>query len=298
MPLTTKDLIKALAVWIVLILGQIFGGLIFLRSVPPFPADGPISTGQAMLIVTAIDATILTLMASQMRERGSHLGLFIGLFYFGVQSLQSLVEALIFGSDVHLPADLLLLSAAAALVKALLLSGAIAWLWSGQTEGEAKPLHGLGWKAPAVAALYAICYFAAGHFIAWQSQAVRSYYAHYEDFFTHFDAGSVWLLAVQLFRGLLWGALAWVPARLMLGSPIKAALLVGIGLSGLMVPQLLFPNPIMPWPVRQMHMIEVGVSNFIFGVVATLILLAGAVRRDATVGETREEQPQRIEIGV
>jgi len=278
-----KDLMKAVAIWIVLILGQIAGGLIFLSSVPPFPADGPISTGQAMLIVSAVDAIILTLIATQMRVRGWNLGLFLGLFYFGVQSLQSLIEALIFGSDVHLPVDLLLLSAAAALVKTLLVSGAMAWLWRDQTEGEARPLEGLGWKAPAIAALYAVCYFGAGHLIAWQSAAVRAYYAHYEDFFSHFDAGSAWLLAVQLFRGLLWGALAWIPARAMSGSPTKVALFVGVALSGIMVPQLLFPNPIMPWPVREMHMIEVGVSNFIFGVVATLILLAGGKRGEAAV---------------
>jgi hypothetical protein len=286
------DSLKAATVWIALIAGQIIGGMVFLGTVPPFPSDGPMSTAQAMLLVAAIDAIILTLLAIRMRARGRELGLQLGLFYFGVQSFQSLVEALIFGSDVHLPADLLLLSSAAALVKTVIVTAALAWLWRGEKEGSPLPLNGLGWKAPAVAVLYAVCYFAAGHLIAWQSAAVRTYYAHYEDFFSHFDAGSMWLLAVQLFRGLLWGALAWIPARVMSGSPTKTALLVGIAFSGIMVPQLFFPNPIMPWPVREMHMIEVGVSNFIFGVVATLILLSGQDRRSAAVvGGPRREAP-------
>ena len=48
-----------------------------------------------------------------------------------------------------------------------------------------------------------------------------------------------------------------------------------------MTPQLLYPNPVMPWAVRSMHMIEVGTSNLVFGALAALILLAGAQRTAA-----------------
>jgi ABC-type Co2+ transport system permease subunit len=73
------------------------------------------------------------------------------------------------------------------------------------------------------------------------------------------------LLLVRALRGSLWE---------------KAALL-GLALSVIMDLQLLFPNPVMPWPVRSVHMVEVGVSNFVFGVLAAAIVLSGARARSA-----------------
>jgi hypothetical protein len=53
-------------------------------------------------------------------------------------------------------------------------------------------------------------------------------------------------------------------------------LLVGLAFAGFMIPELLLPNPIMPWPVRSVHMVEVGVSNFLFGAITALLLQLGA----------------------
>ena len=53
-------------------------------------------------------------------------------------------------------------------------------------------------------------------------------------------------------------------------------MLTCVAFSVLMALPLLYPNPLMPWPVRQVHLIEVGVSNFLFGVLAALIMLKKA----------------------
>ena len=58
-------------------------------------------------------------------------------------------------------------------------------------------------------------------------------------------------------------------------------LLVGLAFSGFMIPDLLLPNPFMPWPVRVAHIVEVGVSNTVFGVIAAWLLLRLPPRRMA-----------------
>jgi hypothetical protein len=59
------------------------------------------------------------------------------------------------------------------------------------------------------------------------------------------------------------------------GGVWRRALLTGAAFSVLMALPLLYPNPLMPWPVRQVHLVEVGVSNFLFGIVVSLLLLWG-----------------------
>ena len=90
------------------------------------------------------------------------------------------------------------------------------------------------------------------------------------------------LAGLQIARGLVWGALAWLLARSLSGPDWKAALLVGLAFAGLMAPVLLFPNPAMPWPVRWVHMVEIGVSNFLFGLIAAFVLRHGARRKSGS----------------
>jgi hypothetical protein len=136
-------------------------------------------------------------------------------------------------------------------------------------------LTGLVWKLPLIAMLYVLCYFTAGALIAWPSPAVRTYYAHASQIDLDF------LTVVQFARGLVWAGLAVALTRGLAAPAWRSALLTGLAFSGFMTPQLLYPNPVMPWAVRSMHMIEVGTSNLLFGAIAALILVAGAQRTAA-----------------
>ena len=151
------------------------------------------------------------------------------------------------------------------LLRDVLAAIGIALLWRRTSEPGSK-VEGLAWKAPAIAILYILCYFCAGQMIAWQSADVRAFYAHVD------QIGQPALVALQFGRGLVWCGLAWLVLRTLAGPSWRTALLTGLAFSGLMIPALLFPNPVMPWPVRSVHMVEVGVSNFLFGILAIWIL--------------------------
>lgn len=260
-----KDAGKAILLWILLLIGQSLGGVLFFRHIHPFPSDGPVDAGAAALIVNLIDAVILVLLARHARLRGPALGLMLGGLLFGVQLFQSEVETLIFNGDIGMSGALFAAILWSGLLRDILAAVGIALLWRG-TSGPAFEAEGLAWKAPAVAILYVFCYFSAGQMIAWQSADVRAFYAHVD------QIGQAALVALQFGRGLVWCGLAWLMLRTLSGLLWRTALLTGLAFSGLMVPALLFPNPVMPWPVRSVHMVEVGLSNFLFGMLAIWIL--------------------------
>lgn len=268
-------LMRVLALWLVLALGQVLGSLLFLHAPLVVAQDGPLGAGQALLVTSLADAVILVLIAGSMRARGWTLGLVLAGVLFVIQTAQSLIEAAVFGRDVRLSSALMFGVAGAAVLRDALAAATLAWLWRGRGHGPAARLSGLAWKLPLIAVLYVLCYFTAGALIAWPSPAVRTYYAHVGQI----DSG--YLLAVQFGRGLLWAGIAVVLTRGLAGPVWRSALLTGLAFSGFMTLQLLYPNPVMPWAVRSMHMIEVGVSNLLFGALAALILLAGG-RRPST----------------
>ena len=282
MKLLGNGLAKAAVLWLTLMVGQALGGGLFFRGAPAIVRDGPLDAGQALLAVSAIDALLLALLAGRMRLRGWKLGLVLATVLFGVQTGQALIEAVVFNNDLHMSSAILFGGAAVNLLRDVLAGAAIALLWRGQS-GAAPQLRGIVWKAPAVAALYVVCYFTAGGLIAWRSPAVRAFYAHVHEIDVNL------LYGVQFGRGLIWCALAWLLARNQSGPCWRTALLTGVAFSAFMVPQLLFPNPVMPWPVRAVHMVEVGVSNFVFGVLAALILLGGA--KDASTSAAAAPEP-------
>lgn len=273
-------LLKAAALWLVLIIGQIAGGALFLQSMPAFANDGPLDVNQAVLVVNGLVAAILAMLAGALRPRGSRLGLLLATVLFGVGSLQALIEVVVFNSSIHMPMALLLDSGAASLVSAVLAGVAIALLWRGKGESAGPRLHGLTWKFPVIAVIYVGCYFLAGAEIAWRSAAVRAFYADV-GLTNPLSLHAIPLDAIQFGRGLIWCGLALLLARNLSGPASRKAVLTGLALSLFMAPWLLFPNPFMPWPVRAAHIVETGSSNFIFGAIAGLILLAGARRAAA-----------------
>jgi hypothetical protein len=267
---------KGALLWITLLVGQTVGGLIFFRNVDAFAPDGPVGAGGALLITSLIDTVILILLAGRSRLRGWALGAALAGLTFGVQIVQPLVETAIFNRDVHMPTSMFAATALCALVRDLIAAGGIALLWRGRNE-PAPAVSGLGWKVPAIAALYVLCYFTAGRFIAWQSPDVRAYYPH--------SAQIHLILVIEQFgRGVGWAALAWLLFRSARGPSWPIALLCGLAFSGLMIPLLLFPNPYMPWAVRSVHMVEVGVSNFVFGMLSIWVLALPAGRQPAGIG--------------
>lgn len=273
---TVERIAYALVLWIVLSVAQLAGGSLLVPGGAPLVQDGPLSAGAALIVASGADAIILTLLADRMGLRGFKLGVTLGAVLFGVQTGQALIEVVAFNLDLHVPSASLAAIAAAAIIRDCLTGLVVALLWRRNCGSTFNP-RGLGWKVPLVAVLYVCCYFCAGAMIAWQSAAVRAFYAHVGQISLSFLAG------LQGFRGLVWCGLAWLLVRHLRGPAWQISLLVGLTFSGFMAPQLLSANPAMPWPVRSVHMVELALSNFLFGALAALILRAGKPSRGATV---------------
>lgn len=258
---------KAVGLWLVLIVGMVLGGLLFFRGAPAITPDGPFDASQAMLVINGGIAAVLALLAERSRLRGFALGVTLAAALYGIETVMSLIEAVVFNNDLKMSMDMIWKGALSGLVRDALASVAIGLMWRGKTTEVPLTLRGLGWKFPVIAVLYIVCYFVAGAFIAWQSAEVRAFYANVG------DISMAFLVGVQFVRGLMWAAIVLLLVRALRGGLWVKSLLSGVALSVLMDLQLLYPNAVMPWPVRSVHMVEVGVSNFVFGFLAAAILL-------------------------
>ena len=267
--------VKTVGLWLVLVAGMMAGGMLFFRGAPAIAQDGPFDAGQALLVVNAGVAVVLAWLAERARLRGPALGLTLASVLFGIETVMSLIEAVVFNNDLKMSTATMWNGAFSNLLRDVITGAAIALMWRGRAPEAPVALRGFAWKFPVIAVLYVVCYFVAGSFIAWQSAEVRAYYANIA------DISLPYLLAVQFVRGLMWAGIVLLLVRALRASVWSRAVLSGLALSVIMDLQLLFPNPVMPWPVRSVHMVEVGVSNFVFGVLAALVLLSGAKARSA-----------------
>lgn len=263
--------LKATAVWIALMVGSIVGSMVGVMpggesGAGPTPMDGPLSAGAAFLVVTALYAAVLAGMAFQARIHGPSLALFLFVVLFGAQSVLMQIETVFFNAHVAVPMALIPRIVAMAAITAVFGAAAATLTFRPVPALPPKP-DGLAWRIPAVAAVYVCVYFGAGYLLAWQSPELRAFYGDGADI----ELGP--LAAVQVVRGILWALLAWLMVRNLTGALITRATIVALAFSVLGAAQLLYPNPYMPWAVRLPHLIEVGLSNALFGAIAVVLLL-------------------------
>jgi hypothetical protein len=266
-------LAKTAALWIALLVSLMVAGKLVPVDMPMPRPDGPLTTMQALLVVNGLTAVALGLVAALARVRGWRLGVVLFVAYFGIGSAMMQIETLWFNDSIHMaPAVIGQLVADAAIVGALV--ALVGMLLFRPIPQEAEPVPAnLAFRIGAMALIYVVLYYGAGFFIAWQSEAVRAYY----------DNGShISLLPTvgfQIFRGTLWAMVSLFILAHLKGSLASRALVMAVLFAVMTDAQLLYPNPLLPWAVRQAHLVEVGTSEFIYGIVTTLVLLAGAVRR-------------------
>lgn len=264
-----KAIAKAAVLWAVLMVAGVIGGLPFHWDVAPQAKGEPWPLFTGLVLVAAIGAGVLTLLAERARWRGWKLGLAPATVLFLVESGLSEIEAAAFNNDLHIPMAMLVNGTLSTLLRDMIAGVAIAFLWrSGETVADRR-LAGVWWKPAVIAVVYFICYFAAGLW-AFAQPATHSFYTHGPQIKLAF------LAELELGRGLVWSLPAYLLARGLKGPAWSIALLTGVTFSLLMAGQLLLPNAFMPWPVRCVHLAEIGVSNLVFGGLASLIWLSGS----------------------
>jgi hypothetical protein len=253
----------------IVVTAAIAGSIIFSRLPPMPPGDGPLTAMQALLVTNGAMAIVLSVLASRLRVRGARLGLVLFVAFFCLSVGMMMIETLYFNKSVRMPMDLLVLGGVQGVISAAIAGAVGALLYHPADEAPAPVPANIFPRIMALTVIYVVLYYGAGYFIAWQSAAVRAYYSN-------MNILLVPTIALQLFRGFLWALISLYIVTRMRGSLMSRALTMAVVFWIVTSIQLLYPNALMPWAVRQMHLVEVGSSEFVYGFLAVFVLLAGA----------------------
>ena len=241
---------------------------------PPAPGDLP-----AVVLSNVLTATMLLILARRIVAPPSARALILWIVWGGI-TVDSFAELFLF--DIGIPRTQTLWLIAYSLVVAAAGAAAIGWAASARAHAvtaDAIPSRP-GWLALAPP-LYVVCYFTAG-MIVWP------FIAAYYQSRPMPAAGSV--LALQVVRGLGFGAIVLLIVRRCDGGRFERAVVAGLTLAILGgVAPLVMPNPLMPVGIRMAHLFEVVPSIFVFGAVLALALTRPA--RAATSAATLAMQP-------
>ena len=227
--------------------------------------------GLRTILSALLTGSILSLALTFSRWSGVRAAAGVFTLFWGVSHFNTLNEAVFFGLDFG--STSLGQLALASTVGAAVVAVGLTFITGRWTEGAAPSVAeemsvrspvGWAWRLLLTAFAYVVFYFVAGIIIF---PFVQEFYAGRE------LPGPGTIVIVQIFRGLVYAGIGIVVMRMVVLSRNATALLIGAALSILGgIAPLLPPNELMPEPIRMVHMAEVGVSNFLFGVVLSRIL--------------------------
>ncbi len=223
-----------------------------------------------LIIPDLLVVLALGLVAASSRQEGWKLSGTLFVLYFGINQLNTLDEALLF--KVRLEAPQVFRMMASSFLTALIFCPLLVLIldcWKKTPQEDVGPLvprPAANWVGRILLGvlLYVLCYFVAG-IIAFPF--VKDFYAGIR------LPGPASILETEVFRGLVYVAAGLVVVRGMEGHRARAAFALGLSfpiLAG--VAPLLMPNPFLPDYVRLSHGFEIGISNFVYGVLLGYLL--------------------------
>ncbi len=250
-------------------------------------------SGMALLLVSLVNSCVLSFLILRSRWHGVTLIAAIFLVHFGIETFMSQIETIFFNASVQMGPDILTTVIASGFLRALIFAPLAVLIWGklrGKPDLEKPGLACLArteWtkRFALLAAAYLVVYILFGYFVAWQIPVVREYYTGTTailPFHTHLFnmiTGSPVLLLFQLFRGVLWGALALIIAWMVKGKPWHAFGAIAFSFAILLSSGLVFPNPYMPAPVREAHFLELFSSMLVYGIIAGWVWARPAISR-------------------
>jgi hypothetical protein len=265
--------IKAAALWLTLIIASV--AVTGFRGAPVPLQEAPLSSLQALIVVNAAIAAALTLLAQRAPMAGWRLAALIFVALYGLQSVMMIIDGLWFNDTLRMSMAAYVAWGSCDAIVAAVAGVVTALLFRRAPAAAAAVPSGIFWRLVALTVVYVFLYFSAGAW-AWQHEVLRNYYAN-----MHVSLGP--LMALQFVRGFLWALISLFVVARIKGTLMSRALVMAILFGVLTVAQMLYPNPVMPWAIRQIHMVEVGVSEALYGAIAAFVLLAGAARRPMPV---------------
>jgi len=226
--------------------------------------SGNANTMLLLLVDHLVIALIFAFILENTVVRGWKLAGLLFWADFGITTFMMQIETLLFGSAFPglSVSDVLLLVLTALVGTVLFVPLAILVMgkWKGANP-EIRPLFKKDYlpRVALVAVIYPIFYFFFGYFVAWQSPAVREFYAN-----STITTAQPLLTIVQIGRGVLW-ALVALPLLVMFEKRWVTITAIAVSFSLLPSIALILPNPLMPAPVAHAHLIEIASSMLLFG---------------------------------
>lgn len=207
-------------------------------------------------VALGLSVGVLALAAWTATGSGRRLLFALVVLAFGIGSVNPLIEAVAFGVMPLGDAGFTMVTHFGLALVLSAVAMTVARKWPENSVAPVSPRLGVG--RIAVAALcYAMLYLAAGIAV----------YPYIKEFYATKELPPLSLvLGLQLVRGSLYVGYAWLWLRLALRRP---ALTLGLlySILGAVAPLLVADNPYMPEEIRMLHLIEAGISNFLFGLV-------------------------------
>ncbi|WP_198675303.1 hypothetical protein [Pleomorphovibrio marinus] len=269
----------------------ILGTLAMENLIPDLPSEpGLIEEGFGLLVLGLINTALIVSLILTSRWNGWQLTISLALAYYGSFTLLTQIESWYFLSETTVPPQLLpRLFLMGLSIPFIFIPVAVFILGKWKRKGE--PVDPAIWKVSTtklliikfgiIALIYLVVYWLAGYFIAWQNPELREFYGspgEIAPFFSHtLDTflNSPSLVLLQLFRGIVFGAIALLILSGSKANTWVTALIVGLLFA---IPHLvhILPNPLMPIAsVRVSHMVETASSSFVFGLITVWVLQFG-----------------------
>ena len=245
-------------------------------SAEPSPVEA-IASLLGLFGVSLVETVVLTIVILRSRGWGWKLVGAIFLAFYGLNTVVSQIESIVFLPS-QLPAGMIPQLFAMGAILAGIFSPLAVLILGKMRRGLAAqvpnprqnlPAGEWAWKLAVIAVAYVVLYFSFGYFVAWKNPVVQAYYGGTDpgSFFAQMagiGATTPWLFLLQVLRSMLWVAFSLPVIRMHKGRPWEVAVTVGL-LFAVWTVQLLLPNPFMPEAVARTHLVETAPSNLIFG---------------------------------
>lgn len=283
---------KQFVLWIALsllmcilwIAGMMIGNAIFPSSLMDDAGESSPSGMQWLLLVCLLNTAVVMIFIANSQINGWRLAILLFLITFGIQFFMAQIETVWFNDTLQMPVNSILAVTVGGAIMNLAFGIVAVWAMGKFNKTTVpqvainKPLvKSLITRMLILAVLvWPTVYFLAGYFIAWQFAEIRQYYSGT----TAMDSLFVMmqenvrsgLYLFQIFRGFLWVFIVALVMYSLKGPMWRRAIILGLLLSLLGGSQLLLPNPIMPEMVRTGHLLEITISNFVWGILLAWLL--------------------------
>lgn len=236
-----------------------------------------------LLVYTLLVSLVMAWIIQRSRWRGWKLTAALVFTFYGVMTVTSQVETVVYLRQKMSPRLIESLFVMGGIVAILYVPLAVLIMRkmrqsSDQLHTErALPLANLAARFCVLAIVYVALYYLFGYYVAWQNPELRQYYSGSTELVSFYQTvhavvtATPWMLPVQFGRGLLWVLFAYPVVKMLNSGRIETAGIIA-ALFGVGSFVLFIPNPLMPPSIAHSHFWETLGEDLILGAVVGWVL--------------------------